>query len=239
MTHRIFIEGLSAGLEAGNEVLVEGAEAEHARKVKRVALGARVELLDGRGRVVDAEVTDARRSLVLRVAGVRTASTVQPRLEVWGATPKGGRVDQMIDGLAEVGAAGWRPLATEWGVVDPGDTKLARLERLAREASKQCGRAWLLEMGQRATMQEALSPAPGTRIIMADASGAWHEPDGSSAIRLLIGPEGGWTARERADAQAAGASLVRFGVHTMRIEVAAVISAGVIMNAEQRARASV
>ncbi len=239
MTHRIFIEGLAEGLEPGNQLHVDGEEAEHARRVKRLPLGARVEAIDGRGRVIDAEIVDARRSLVLRVVGVRTAPTVQPSVEVWSATPKGGRVDQMIDALAEIGAASWRPLDTEWGVVEPRESKLARLERVAREAGKQCGRAWLLQIGERASMAEALAPEPGVRVVVADAGGDWYVPDGSARIRVLVGPEGGWTARERADAQRAGATIARFGVHAMRIEVAAPIAAGIVLESEQRSRAGV
>lgn len=239
MTHRIFIEGLDQGLQPGARLTIEGPEAEHARRSKRLAPGARVEALDGQGRVVDAELVEARRSLVLEVVSVRTADRLQPRLEVWSATPKGARVDDMIDALAEVGAARWRPLATEWGVVDPRDTKLARLDRIAREASKQCGRAWTLELGDRAAMSDALTPDASLGLVMADASGDWYEPKGVGNIRLLVGPEGGWTPRERTLARDAGAALCRFGAHAMRIEVAAPIAAAVILNAEQCARSRV
>ncbi len=239
MTHRIFIETPAEGLEQGGELHISGDEAEHARKVKRLALGARVEVLDGRGRVIDAEVLDARRSLTLRVVATRHEPPLEPRVEVWGATPKGGRVDQMIDALSEVGAALWRPLDTEWGVVEPRDTKLARLDRVAREASKQCGRAWVMGVGERASLAEALQRDDGVNIVIADASGAWYTPTGARAVRLLVGPEGGWTKNERQRAEEAGATPVRFGAHAMRIEVAAPVAAAIILDSEQHARADV
>ncbi|MGD9693368.1 MAG: 16S rRNA (uracil(1498)-N(3))-methyltransferase [Phycisphaerales bacterium] len=239
MTHRIFIEDLPQRLEPGDPVQVTGEEAEHARKSRRLGPGAKVAVIDGKGRVIEAEISEAKRDLVLRVVADRREPALEPRVEVWAATPKGGRVDQMIDALSEVGAAMWRPLDTEWGVVEPRDSKLARLDRVAREASKQCGRAWMMEIGERAGLGEALDGEDGVKIVMADASGEWYEPSGGGAVRLLVGPEGGWTKHEREKAERAGATLARFGAHAMRIEVAAPIAAAIIIETEQRARTGV
>ena len=151
-----------------------------------------------------------------------------PRVHVHSATPKGGRVDEMIDALSQVGAAAWSPLRTARGVVDPRDTKMERLERIAIEASKQCGRAWKLELGAAKSLDDVLHL--GGRVLVADASGQEYEDRGrTDEIHLLVGPEGGWTVEEIEAMRRAGTAVVRFGPHVMRIETAAVVGVGVIL----------
>ena len=218
-------------------MVITGDEAVHALRVKRLDVGDRVQIMDGAGVIVQAEIESVQKGGKREgpIIGARVVERVEvaqtlPRLEVWSATPKGARLDEMIDGLSQVGAAGWLPLETQRGVVDPRDAKLARLERIAREAAKQCGRAWIMGIGASLGFDAALRPPPGGRVILADASGGTlvHEA-GVTDLRLLVGPEGGWTPEELDRGRAAGASIARFGVHTMRIEVAAVVAAGCIM----------
>ncbi len=58
---------------------------------------------------------------------------------------------------------------------------------------------------------------------------AWRGGVGPAAVRVLIGPEGGWEDQERARALAAGAKRVGLGPLVMRIETAAVAAAVMIM----------
>lgn len=237
--HRIFHPELPAG--PGPGLTISGEEAHHAARVKRAEPGDAVQLLDGRGTVADAAITDInkdRRSgewtLHLTITALRHVPPVAPRLEVWASSPKGARLEAMIDGLSQSGAAAWAPLRTARTVVEPRETKLDRMHRLAAEASKQCGRAWHLEVLEGGDLSQALA---GPRVVVADASGAPHRATGAAAIRLLIGPEGGWTPEELTAARGAGAEIAAFGPHIMRIETAAVVAAGILLNDERRLQA--
>jgi 16S rRNA (uracil1498-N3)-methyltransferase len=132
----------------------------------------------------------------------------------------------MIDGLSQVGAAAWVCLESARTVVHPREAKLARVERVAVESLKQCGRAWLLETGAKAAFSDALGQT-GT-VVIADTAGndplPTDAPDLAPDLALFIGPEGGWTPEELAAARAVGAKVCRFGAHTMRIETAAVVA---------------
>lgn len=229
--HAIYLD---AGGLSGDRITVEGEEARHALRVKRVREGDVVRVLDGCGGVAECRVIGAGRSLELEVIERRAAAPTAPAVHVYSATPKGPRLDQMIDELSQAGAASWRPLGTKLGVVDPGEGKTERARRIAREASKQSQRAWVMRIEAKAALQEALSQAEGEAIIVADGSGAPYRATGAAAVRLLVGPEGGWTEAERAAARAAGAVFASFGPHVMRIETAAVVGTGVILSAEAR-----
>jgi 16S rRNA (uracil1498-N3)-methyltransferase len=229
--HRVLVEAIPNAV--GESALIAGDEAHHALRVKRIREGERVELLDGRGGVATGEVSAlGKRDLSVRIMGVRRDEPTRPRVEVWSAVPKGSHLDEMIDQLAQVGVATWRPLETERGVVEPREAKLERVGRIAAEASKQCGRAWMMEIGGRATMAEALRGSPGVAVVMADGSGvSWASSAAESeSVRVLVGPEGGWADEELQAARAAKVSIARFGPHVMRIETAAVVASGAILS---------
>jgi 16S rRNA (uracil1498-N3)-methyltransferase len=165
----------------------------------------------------------------LDVMEVGQVPRARPELTLLAAAPKGDRLEGMIDGLSQVGVGTWSPLLSERTVVEPRAGKLERLHRVAIEAMKQCGRAWLLEIGESVGFDTALAG----RVVMADASGAPYQRTGAEKLTLLIGPEGGWSEAELATARVAGVQVARFGVHTMRTETAAMVAAAVVMEVER------
>lgn len=232
--HRVWMDSFPD--HPGTRVTIGGDEGHHAARVRRVGPGDVIELLDGTGRVgivkVIASVKSSRRDweVECEVTGIRLEPRDIPSLEVWSAVPKGERLEQMIDGLTQVGVASWEAMTAERSVVEPREGKLTRLERVVREACKQSGRAWALKIGRGGTLREALETTD--RVVMAEGSADPLRADTarSAGVRLLIGPEGGWTYAERDQARSAGADLACFGPHVMRIETAAVVAAGIVKN---------
>ncbi len=233
--HRIHLASLDPSDQG--EILVEGDEAHHAIQSKRLREGEAVELLDGVGQVGSGRVVSLRRGhrkkgdragLVVAVEAIESRARCVPCVDVWTGVPKGDRLESMVDGLSQVGAATWTPMRTAWGAIEPRAGRLGRLHRIAAESGKQCGRAWFMEIGAQADFADGLR---GSCVLIGDAAG---EPLSSlgelpETVRLLIGPEGGFSPDELDAARAAGARAVRLGVHTMRIETAAVVGAAGLM----------
>lgn len=222
---------------------ITGEEARHAARVKRLEPGAPVRVLNGRGLIIEARIDAVRKErarsdgewvLDLRVQSSRMEPRTSPSLRVLTGVPKGDRLEHVIDGLSQVGASSWSALASARAVVDPREGKIDRLHRVCEESLKQCGRAWIMDIGERVAFADALH-TPGHETIIADASGEPFLPRGVPDTTLLIGPEGGFTPEELTIARAAGARVCTFGVHTMRIEVAAVVAAGILKEAQARA----
>lgn len=239
MTHRLLIE---TGLPTPGETLVVvGPEAHHAARVKRVEPGQSLALGDGHGGEAMGRVTAIEKrgrgdwSMAVVIDRAWTTPPVRPWIEVGSGVPKGPRLELLIDQLSQSGAGAWWPLVVERSVVDPRPGKLGRLPRVAIEAAKQCWRPWLLEIGEGRDLHAALTDGTGggRRTVLADPSGGAYVPDGSERIRLLIGPEGGWSDRELHAAREAGASVMSIGPHVMRIEAAAPIAVALILDAER------
>lgn len=234
--HRVYMPELEP-VPPGERVAVEGDEAHHAIRSKRLSSGDLVELLNGRGGVLVGEIIETVKlgkqgwRLDLTVRESRVEERPSPRVDVISAAAKGARLEHMIDELSQVGVASWSPLVSKRSVVEPRSGKLHRLERVASEASKQCGRAWVMEIGEQIDLGRALDR---TNVIVADASGQGYQPVPGDAT-ILVGPEGGWTEEELALARKRGAAVHSFGRHVMRIETAAVVASAVVLcNALQR-----
>ncbi|MCA9306347.1 MAG: 16S rRNA (uracil(1498)-N(3))-methyltransferase [Phycisphaerales bacterium] len=228
-----------AGPNGISEPLTEiaGPEAEHAAKVKRARVGDPVDLFDGAGAIAHATLTEVRKNrLVARIESNRRLAPIAPAIEVASATPKGPRLEKMLDMLSQAGAASWRAINTRHGVVDPGEGKRDRAERIAVESLKQCGRAHVMRIDDKQDFADALVSEADTRLVIADATGGQYVPTGAQRVRLLVGPEGGWHEAELAAAKQAGAAVVSLGPYALRIETAAVVGVGVILNAEQANR---
>lgn len=229
--HALYLPDIS---ESATCLRIEGDEARHAIKSKRLREGETLIVLDGRGQVATCRVASARRELELEFERRERVEPITPRIEVYSATPKGPRVEGMVDALVQVGAASWSPLRTKLGVVDPREGKLGRLERIAIEAMKQCRRPWAMELGEKMGFETALDAGAGVQIVLAHQSGVAYEASGAPTVRLLVGPEGGWIDAELDQAKAAGATVASFGPCAMRIEVAAPTAAGIILDTARR-----
>ena len=222
--------------DPGKTVVIEGDEARHAA-VKRAEPGEAVELLDGSGGTASGRVLTCdggkQASLSIAIDSVTRRDPVHPALHVWSATPKRDRADQLIDQLSQIGAPSWSPLATRRGVVDPRDTKLERLQRVAVESMKQCGRTHLLQIKPSRTLDDLLrwlGHGSGRAAYCADATGVSPTRTPADELVLLIGPEGGWEPDELELLRAAGVQTVRLGPHVLRIETAAAVGACTLLS---------
>ena len=230
MSERFF---LATPPRDGVAVLV-GDEARHLARVLRAKVGDAVTVFDGRGQAWEATVAALGREKVsLDIGAAHPTETVGRRsLTLAVALPKGDRQKWMVEKITELGVARLVPLITTRGVAEATDAATARLERGVIEACKQCGRDTLMEIGGAESITGVLAAiAAGTRKMIADPGGVplaaplFAEHDTSTAVLVLVGPEGGFTSAEVAAAEAAGATRVSLGHHILRVETAAIAAA--------------
>jgi 16S rRNA (uracil1498-N3)-methyltransferase len=205
-----------------------GDEAKHAVRVKRLRVGEDVLGLDGCGTLVRGEVVSLGRELVIGIVETTEEFPPSPTIEVWAPTPKGTRSGDLVDTLTQVGAQSWIPMTTNRSVSSLTAAKRARLGRVAIEACKQSRRAWLLEIAPEASFAQALRSDDAV-LVIADQAGEPITGLQADRVRLLIGPEGGFTEEDLAQAKEAGARSCSFGPHVMRIEVAATIGCAALV----------
>jgi 16S rRNA (uracil1498-N3)-methyltransferase len=212
---RVFVADLEAPV-------LDDDDRHHLARVLRVRDGDPITASDGQGRW-----RPCRFAAVLEPAGdIVTVDPPAVRLTIGFALVKGERPELVVQKLTELGMDRIVPFIAERSVVrwdpDRAAKQVVRLRRVAREAAMQSRRCFLPEVTELSTFA-ALVGHPGMAI--ADKGGA---PPGIHLSGALIGPEGGWTADERAHAAVAGAPAIALGGQVLRAETAAFTAAALL-----------
>lgn len=231
---RFFVDSVHSG-----RAQISGDDAHHLTRVLRVEPGQKFEISDNRD-VYLAEVESARKDLVsFSIVGRIAAPALAVRTTLLAALIKFERFEWIIEKGTELGVERIIPVETERsekGLAQAAAKRLARWNRIAREASEQSRRARLPEMGSPLSLADALRAAADYRYWLEEETAppllASIPPERrpQDLVALLVGPEGGWTGRERSAISDAGWKAVSLGQNILRAETAA-LAALAILNA--------
>ncbi|MFO1312594.1 MAG: 16S rRNA (uracil(1498)-N(3))-methyltransferase [Burkholderiales bacterium] len=217
---------LAAGL-VGSEIALPDGVAHHALRVLRLSTGDVITLFDGRGGEYAATLVRAgKRDAWARVEAFDPVDRESPlRATLVQAITATDTMDAIVRHAVELGVASIEPVVTERSARFPsgahGDKRLAHWREVAVSACEQCGRNRIPGVAAPAVLSEWLR-APRTGIVF-DAGAADGLPRSAPAgpFHVLVGAEGGLTAREIELAVGAGLRAVRAGPRIMRAETAA------------------
>jgi 16S rRNA (uracil1498-N3)-methyltransferase len=223
-----------AAAAVGDRIRLAGDEGRHAADVRRLRPGEPIDLTDGAGVVLRSVVAEVRRGeLSAEVRERVDVPAPMPRLTVVQALARGGRDEQAVEAMTEVGVdhvIGWE---ASRGVAKWTDRTHAKWTATSRAATKQARRAWCPQIsGPVSTTQVAalLAGADLAVVLHEQAtrplSGLAHS--GIAAVVIVIGPEGGITDDELAVLREAGGLVVRLGDTVLRSSTAGVAALAVV-----------
>jgi 16S rRNA (uracil1498-N3)-methyltransferase len=216
---------------------LEPDEEHHVRKVLRMGEGDRLLGMDGGGRAWLLEIRAAARGhlelLVLaeeaREAEPGTAGSSAPHLHLACSLPRGRRSEELVERAIQLGLSLMTPLVLAHTPSRSPGFAAERFVRLARAACKQSARAWLPELGPPTTLEDLLArpPKEARFLLVPEAPRGLAElvararESGHDRLLLIVGPEGGFDARELAFARTAGVQDAALVPAILRIETAA------------------
>jgi len=227
--HRFFVspEGIS-----DKTVTLTGSDANHIRTVLRMKPGDRIGVIDGDGMQYEVSLTEVARAAVrgdiLSKAALATESPV--RIAMGQALMKGNAFDPLVRKAAELGVHSITALKTERCVArlaeDSGRKRTERWQRIAGEASKQCGRAQVPKVHSTVLSVAEFckrfadcdlklvfwEDEPKTRLQDISTPGL------VSSIAFVAGPEGGWTQEEIDVLRQQGFHTVRLGPRLLKAD---------------------
>ena len=238
--HRFIVR---EGLAVGAQVCLSAEEAAHAFKVLRLRAGEEVELTDGEGRLYSAELTEVTREQVSAKVTEELDSKESPvRITLYQGYPKADKLELIVQKLTELGAFRVVPVVMERSVAKPDPKDKAkrkeRLQRIAQEAAKQCGRGMIPEIEEAISWKQALMMIEAHELVVMPWEDArdtklkdvYADRSEAADIAIIIGPEGGISEAEADEAKAAGAVCVTLGPRILRTETAALASTAVAMS---------
>jgi 16S rRNA (uracil1498-N3)-methyltransferase len=222
-------------------------EAHHCTRVLRSKLGETVEVFDGEGRSAQGEIFSLGKDQVeISLDNEPSLSNKPPEIHLIQAIPKGGNMELIVQKAVELGISSIQPLITENTIVrsEQMEKKLAKWQRIALEACKQCGQNYLptilpvqkfstwIEMRQSAELNLVAALLP-TSLPLADVFSADLKLKSAS---FLIGPEGDFSDKEYEKITSAGYLPVTLGDIVLRVETATLYCLSVIKHELARSK---
>lgn len=203
-------------------------EAKHATRVMRMREGDRIEITDGAGNGYHCKIESVGKDeLSARVIEAWTEEKLRPELTLLlGVIKKRDRLEFALEKCTELGIS--RITLFTGDHSEKQKVRLDRAESAVLSAMKQSQRLWLPDVTLAGSLDEALSESDSNsaRIIMADEEedrSGFPEFDPQEHLKLVIGPEGGFSKRERRMLAESGATPVSLGEKRLRAETAAMV----------------
>ena len=221
---RLYVEH---ALGEGQSLPLNRDQAHYLFGVMRQGVGAFVALFNGQDGEWLAEVTEAgKRGGVLSCVKQTRPLMMPPDLWLLFAPIKKTRTDFIVEKAAEMGAAKIMPVQTDF--TNSERIRQDRLQAHAVEAAEQCGGTYVPEVTDLKKLDRLLEDWPEDRQLM-----FCDEAEVGSVLRLeeaegdkwaiLIGPEGGFSGKERTRLKALPfAHVASLGPRILRADTAAV-----------------
>jgi 16S rRNA (uracil1498-N3)-methyltransferase len=222
-------------LETGAVCAAAADQVRYLKTVLRMREGDPLLIFNGTGweykAVIRRQTADG---IELEITGRRALPAAEIHVTLCQAVPKAEKMDGIIRHATELGAERIVPFLAERSVPrwqsEQLPRKRERWQKIAVEASRQCGRPDIPEIGEIVTFERMLRDVPesglrlipweeetktGIREILRDPARA-----GMTEFVLAIGPEGGFSAGEIELARKAGFLSVSLGKRVLRVETA-------------------
>lgn len=232
---RLFIPGT---FQTGSELELDAERARYIGRVLRLKPGDAVSVFNGDQGEFDAAVLRiAKTSALLSIGGVRRSATESPlRIQLVQGISRGERMDFAVQKATELGVKRISPVFTEYGVVRLDAARAGKRrehwQRVAESACEQSGRIRPPLVDLPVPLKQFLGARPAAADVdLVLRPGALPPlasiPAPQTKLCLLVGPEGGFSDGEYADAEVAGFLAVSLGPRVLRTETAALAAIAV------------
>ncbi len=219
---------------SGNRAVLKEDEARHIGKVLRLSVGDALCLIDEEGSTYHAMITTRDAKTVEVEIVEKITAPKEPALEIVleQAIPKAQKMDLIVQKATELGVSSIIPFLSDRSVplldAERSLRKRMRWQKVAAEATKQCGRTIVPQV-------DAIIPFRGLLnrwdenslkiMLWEDEKNntlkdllKTHQP--SARVVILVGPEGGFSGQEVNMAREAGFHTVSLGKYILRTETA-------------------
>lgn len=228
-----------------SEILIEGPDVDHIRKVLRMKIGEELIVCDGNGKDYQCVISSISFEEV-RVgidSVVETTTELQARIILFQGLPKKDKMELIIQKAVELGVYEIVPVITKRTIVKLDDRKkeqkkLERWQMIATAAAKQSNRGIIPLVKEPMRFVEAIDYAKtlDCSLIpyelakgMKGTKEALQKACKAKSIGVLIGPEGGFEETEIEKASQADILPVTLGKRILRTETAGLTVLSILM----------
>ena len=215
---------------------LSGEEFEHAKNVLRIGVGAEVILLDNSGKEYTAVVSAVeKKQMLLNVVreelGTREANAETCLL--FGYLKNADKNEFIVQKAVELGVKKIGVFSSQFSSAYMNENKLERLNKVSKEAAKQCLRSVAPKVEYFQSLDAALDYGSACEHKLFACEFAERSEISLSSLKnsvaIVIGSEGGFSREEAALAKEKGYALISLGKRILRAETAAVCLCSIVM----------
>ncbi len=215
-------------------IITDKDELHHLHHVLRLKKGNKIEIFDGKGKVVLGEIIEiSEKSVTIAVELMQKIKHKIPRIILACAVPKKTKFEMIIEKATELGVDEIIPMKTQRTEInisgDRLDKKMKRYRMVAINASKQSKRAIIPVIHPIMDLKNALNYLKDSIKIIPSLLGErknlideFKDITNPKSISFFIGPEGDFTPKEYLLAQELGCQAVTLGPTILKVETAAI-----------------
>jgi len=223
-----------------DKIYLPAETAHHIKDVLRFKKGDKIEIFDGKWNKYNCILQDLNSANIVSKEFSLSKETACMVTLAQAIPNKLSKMDFIIEKATELGVDTIAPVAAERSIINVGAIhelplrKLQRWQKIAEQASRQCGRAKIPEVKEVISVGEALAALKNsdiklfpcidkTTIKLQDALGDFKcrgTARRAPTIAIFIGPEGDFSPREIKSAKDNGFKLVSLGERVLRTETA-------------------
>ena len=222
---------VDAVLAVGARIALPDGAASHLLRVLRLDVGDDCVLFNGDGHDYDARVlSSGKRGGEVEVTGMRAVDVESPlRIVLVQGIARGEKMDWILQKATELGVGRILPVDSDRSEVkldaQRAAKRLAHWQGIVVSACEQSGRATVPGIDSPKPLAQGASLREGRGFILdpfAEASLSSLCGHSMASCTIAIGPEGGWSPRDREQLVAAGYEGLRLGPRVLRTETAGI-----------------
>ncbi|WP_195542861.1 16S rRNA (uracil(1498)-N(3))-methyltransferase [Massiliimalia timonensis] len=225
----------------GENLYIEGEDAKHISRVLRMGPGETITVSCPDGFDYEGVLQSCGENLATAKITRSYPNQSEPSVKIilYQALPKGDKFDLITQKAVELGVTKIVPVLTKRCVSRPDEKamkkKIARWQKIAKEAAKQSGRGIIPEVGSLVDMKQAINLMTEEELAILFYEGGGRRlnelvPSDAQKIAILIGSEGGFEEEEVNDAKKQGIFVATLGKLILRCETAPLAALAILMN---------
>lgn len=219
----------------GKMAKVDGEEFQHLKTVLRLKIDDEIIVLDGSENEFECKIVEMKKDAALcEIQRVEKCKALaQKNIVLFQALTKREKLELITQKAVELGVKKMLPFSSEYCVAKDAIGKKDRLEKIVRGACKQCECSVPMEIGDTLKFSQMLKEAEKLDIVLFANERAGENFDFSklknfSNIGIIVGPEGGFTEKEKEEIARSGAESITLGRRILRSETASIVLIGLV-----------
>lgn len=232
--NRFYIDKINISKD---KAVLDGEDARHLHQVLRIKKGETIFLFDGAGTTYKAVVEQISKATVSALI-VESQNEINepPYLCIAQCVLKKKKMELIVQKSTELGMDFFFPIISQnCSLTYRPSTQESRWQKIALEACKQCGQAFVPEIRNTGNIADLFADCQeyDHKIILWENESKnllqpFDPAKPPNSVLLLIGPEGGFTPEEVSIALSAGFTPASLGNLTLRAETAAIAALSVV-----------